>query len=41
MHQAGWLKDEQAWLQMLKDRNEIPHTYNEEVANSILANIND
>ncbi|UOR13971.1 hypothetical protein MUO15_10515 [Halobacillus amylolyticus] len=26
---------------MLKDRNEIPHTYNEEVANSILANIND
>ncbi|WP_163528711.1 HI0074 family nucleotidyltransferase substrate-binding subunit [Halobacillus ihumii] len=39
-YKAGWLQDEQAWLQMLKDRNETSHTYNEETANQILSNIN-
>ncbi|WP_245804695.1 HI0074 family nucleotidyltransferase substrate-binding subunit [Halobacillus hunanensis] len=39
-YKAGWLQDEQAWLQMLKDRNETSHIYNEETANQILGNIN-
>ncbi|TFD96997.1 HI0074 family nucleotidyltransferase substrate-binding subunit [Jeotgalibacillus sp. R-1-5s-1] len=38
-YQAGWLNDESAWLQMLKDRNETLHTYNEELAREILAHI--
>ena len=37
--QAGWLKDESAWLQMLKDRNETSHVYDEEMALRILSNI--
>ena len=37
--QAGWLEDEKAWLQMLKDRNETSHVYDEEMALKILANI--
>ncbi|AJD92335.1 hypothetical protein JMA_30180 [Jeotgalibacillus malaysiensis] len=35
-YKAEWLNDEQAWLQMLKDRNETSHTYNEELAREIL-----
>ncbi|WLR51119.1 nucleotidyltransferase substrate binding protein [Bacillus tianshenii] len=38
-YQAGWLENESAWLQMLKDRNETSHTYNEELALDILENI--
>ena len=38
-YQAGWLEDEKAWLQMLKDRNETSHTYDEEMALKILANV--
>lgn len=30
--QVKWLSDEQAWLQMLKDRNETSHLYDETVA---------
>lgn len=37
--QAGWLSDETAWLQMLKDRNETSHIYNEEMATRIYSNI--
>jgi len=37
--QVGWLEDEKAWLQMLKDRNETSHVYDEEMALKILANI--
>lgn len=37
--QVGWLEDEKAWLQMLKDRNETSHIYDEEMALKILANI--
>ena len=29
---AGWLTDEAAWLQMLRDRNETSHLYDEETA---------
>jgi nucleotidyltransferase substrate binding protein (TIGR01987 family) len=36
---AGWLSDEGAWLQMLRDRNETSHTYNEAVARRIYASI--
>jgi nucleotidyltransferase substrate binding protein (TIGR01987 family) len=33
--QVNWLKDETAWLQMLKDRNETSHIYNEAAARRI------
>src|SRR5690625_153204 len=36
---VGWLKDEQSWLQMLRDRNETSHVYNEEKAKQIYENI--
>ncbi|MCG7337435.1 nucleotidyltransferase substrate binding protein [Sporosarcina sp. ACRSM] len=39
-YQVGWLQNEQAWLQMLKDRNETSHAYDEEMARRILENIN-
>jgi nucleotidyltransferase substrate binding protein (TIGR01987 family) len=29
---AAWIKDEAAWLEMLRDRNESSHTYDEEKA---------
>lgn len=31
----GWLTDEAAWLQMLQDRNQTSHAYNEAVARRI------
>jgi len=37
--QAGWLENEEAWLQMLKDRNLTSHTYDEKVAILIVHNI--
>ncbi len=37
--QAGWLADEDAWLQMLRDRSETSHTYNEATAGRIYANV--
>ncbi len=33
--EANWLGDETAWLQMLKDRNETSHVYDEESAKKI------
>ena len=36
---AGWLADETAWLQMLHDRNETSHTYNEKTARRVYASI--
>lgn len=38
-YQVGWLPNEQAWLQMLKDRNSTLHVYNEEMARKISQNI--
>lgn len=38
-YQVGWLQNEQAWLQMLKDRNETSHAYDEKMARNILDNI--
>jgi nucleotidyltransferase substrate binding protein (TIGR01987 family) len=38
-YRAGWLADEAAWLQMLRDRNETSHTYNEQTARRIYANV--
>lgn len=37
--QAGWLDSEAAWLQMLKDRNETSHLYNEDIARRIYGHI--
>lgn len=38
-YQAGWLEDETAWLQMLRDRNEASHIYDEAAARRIYADI--
>ncbi len=37
--ESGWLMDETAWLQMLRDRNETSHVYDKAVANSIYKRI--
>jgi nucleotidyltransferase substrate binding protein (TIGR01987 family) len=36
---AEWLKNETAWLQMLEDRNETSHVYDEEKAKEIYQHI--
>jgi nucleotidyltransferase substrate binding protein (TIGR01987 family) len=36
---AGWLADEDAWLEMLEDRNLSSHTYSEESAREIYGRI--
>lgn len=38
-YQINWLDNETAWLQMLKDRNETSHVYNQETANRIYQHI--
>jgi nucleotidyltransferase substrate binding protein (TIGR01987 family) len=38
---AEWLKNETAWLQMLDDRNETSHVYDEEKAQEIYQHIHD
>lgn len=38
-YQIRWIKDETAWLQMLKDRNETSHVYDEEMAKRIYLRI--
>jgi nucleotidyltransferase substrate binding protein (TIGR01987 family) len=38
-YQAGWLGDETAWLQMLRDRNETSHIYDEGAARRIYGHI--
>lgn len=38
-YQAGWLEDETAWLQMLRDRNETSHIYDEAAARRIYGDI--
>ena len=35
----GLIKDGKAWMEMLKDRNLTSHSYDEETANEIVANI--
>lgn len=35
-YQAGMISDEEGWLKLLDQRNEVAHSYNEEVALSIL-----
>jgi nucleotidyltransferase substrate binding protein (TIGR01987 family) len=36
---AGWIGDETAWLEMLRDRNETSHIYNETMARRIYKRI--
>ncbi|HHV62700.1 MAG TPA: DUF86 domain-containing protein [Firmicutes bacterium] len=38
-YQAGWISDEQAWLRMLRARNETSHVYNEAAARRIYEQI--
>jgi nucleotidyltransferase substrate binding protein (TIGR01987 family) len=38
-YSAGWLRDETTWLQMLKDRNETSHTYNQATAQRVYESI--
>lgn len=38
-YQAEWIDDETAWLQMLDDRNQTSHVYDEATARKIYANI--
>ena len=38
-YRIGWLSNEAAWLQMLRDRNETSHVYNEEMATRIYESI--
>ncbi len=35
-YQAGMIKDEEGWLSLLDARNEVSHSYNEEIALSII-----
>ncbi|WP_257350270.1 nucleotidyltransferase substrate binding protein [Pseudalkalibacillus decolorationis] len=36
---AGWIENEEAWLQMLHDRKETSHVYDEDTAYKIYKNI--
>ena len=38
-YKAGWIKNEALWLDMLKDRNNSSHTYNEALAKAIYERI--
>ena len=38
-YKVGWIDDEQLWLNMLKDRNLTSHTYKQDLAELIYANI--
>jgi nucleotidyltransferase substrate binding protein (TIGR01987 family) len=38
-YEVQWINDDVAWLQMLRDRNETSHVYNEETAKKIYKNI--
>jgi nucleotidyltransferase substrate binding protein (TIGR01987 family) len=38
-YQVGWIEDEDAWLEMLRDRNETSHVYDEATARRIYESI--
>jgi nucleotidyltransferase substrate binding protein (TIGR01987 family) len=38
-YRAGWIDNETAWLEMLRDRNETSHIYNEAAARRIYERI--
>ena len=38
-YQVGWIEDEEAWLAMLRDRNETSHVYDEATARRIYESI--
>lgn len=35
-YQAGMIQDERGWLELLERRNEVAHSYNEEIALAII-----
>lgn len=35
-YQAGMIDDETTWLQVLRDRNDVTHSYNEDIAMRII-----
>lgn len=35
-YQAGMIDDETSWLQVLRDRNDVTHFYNEDIARRII-----
>ena len=35
-YQANLIDDEDCWLEALRDRNNVAHSYNEEIANNII-----
>ena len=37
--QNHWISDQETWLQMLKDRNETSHVYDEMMAERIYSNV--
>lgn len=37
-YSAGMIRDEKGWIELLDQRNEVAHSYNEEVAASIIEN---
>ncbi len=39
--QLGWIKDEERWREMLQDRNNAAHAYNERMAKEIFRNVVD
>lgn len=40
-YQARWIEDESLWIQMLRDRNQTSHTYEEDLAIEIFRRIPD
>ena len=38
-YQVGWIEDEEAWLEMLRDRNETSHVYDEAMARRLYESI--
>lgn len=38
-YRIGWLKNEEPWLQMIQDRNETSHIYDQKKAAEIYSNI--
>lgn len=38
-YSAGMIQDQDGWLKMLESRNDVVHSYNEEIARGIIENV--